>query len=81
MHLDIVTPEGKVFEGEATGVQMPGSMGSFEVLENHAPIISSLEKGKVRVTSGGSEQFFQISGGFVEVLDNKVILLAESVEA
>ncbi len=81
MTVEIVTPDKKVFEGDADGVQLPGTVGSFEVLKNHAPIISTLEAGKVRVRSGKDTQFFQISGGLVEVMDNKVIVLAESVVA
>jgi len=81
MQVEIVTPDKKVYEGEADGVQLPGSLGSFEVLKNHAPIISSLNKGKVRVRSGKDTQFFEISGGIVEVLHNNVIVLAESVIA
>ncbi len=81
MHVEIVTPDKKVFEGEADGVQLPGTLGSFEVLKNHAPIISTLNKGKVRVRTGKDAQFFEITGGLVEVLHNKVIVLAESVVA
>ncbi|WP_250630167.1 ATP synthase F1 subunit epsilon [Rhodoflexus caldus] len=82
MQVEIITPDRKVFEGAATGVQVPGTGGSFEVLENHAPIISALEKGKVRVrTQNGSYQYFEIDGGVIEVLQNNVIVLAESAIA
>ena len=75
----ILTPEGSLFEGEVTGVQMPGVMGSFEVKANHAPIVSALEKGPVLVRQTSGPVNYSISGGFVEVADNKLTLLAESV--
>jgi F-type H+-transporting ATPase subunit epsilon len=82
MQVEIITPDRKVFEGTATAVQVPGVSGSFEVLENHAPIISVLEKGKVRVrTQSGGSHYFAIDGGVIEVLQNKVIVLAESALA
>lgn len=75
----ILTPNGSLFEGEVTGVQMPGVMGSFEVKANHAPIVSALEKGKVLIRQGSEEINVTISSGFVEVANNKLTLLAESV--
>lgn len=82
MQVEIITPDRKVFEGAAAGIQVPGVAGSFEVLENHAPLISVLEKGKVRVRMPqGTYQYFQIDGGVIEVLNNKVIVLAESAVA
>lgn len=75
----ISTPNGSLFEGEVTGVQMPGVMGSFEVKANHAPIVSALEKGKVLIRQGSEEINVTISSGFVEVANNKLTLLAESV--
>ncbi len=79
MNLEILTPDKKVFEGEVTSVTVPGSQGSFEILNNHAPIISTLDNGKVVVRVAGKEQKFYTVGGVVEVIDNKVIVLAESV--
>jgi len=79
MQVEIVTPDRKIFEGEAEGVQLPGTEGSFEVLNNHAPIIATLGKGKVRVRTGKDAQFFTVDGGLVELMDNRVIILAESV--
>ncbi|MBI9054784.1 MAG: ATP synthase F1 subunit epsilon [Bacteroidales bacterium] len=79
MYLEIITPDKKVFSGTINLVQVPGSKGLFEVLEYHAPIISTLEKGRVKVVERGSETFFEISGGVIEVKDNKVIILAESI--
>lgn len=77
----ILTPEGSVFNGEVTGVQLPGVMGSFEVKTLHANIISTLEVGRVLVRkANGEEQVYAISGGFVEVYDNTLNLLAEAAE-
>ena len=81
MHLEIITPDKKVFEGEVTSVQLPGTNGSFEVLQNHAALISTLERGPVKVTAGGNVQTFTIDGGVVEVLKNQVIVMAEAVLA
>lgn len=75
----ILTPEGSLFKGEVTGVKLPGSQGSFEVRANHAPIVSTLEQGDVLVRKAGGDSIFTISGGFVEVNNNKLTLLAESV--
>jgi F-type H+-transporting ATPase subunit epsilon len=77
MFLEIITPDQKVFSGEISRVQVPGTKGSFEVLNNHAPIISTLTKGKVKVTGKEGVQSFDITAGVVEVLKNKIIILAE----
>ncbi|MBX9853486.1 MAG: ATP synthase F1 subunit epsilon [Cytophagaceae bacterium] len=79
MHLEIITPDEKVFSGEVTAVNVPGADGAFEVLNNHAPIISTLAKGNVKVKSAGTEKNIMIDGGLVEVLNNKIIVLAEAV--
>ncbi|MGN8225025.1 MULTISPECIES: ATP synthase F1 subunit epsilon [unclassified Gracilimonas] len=76
----ILTPNGSLFEGEVSGVKLPGTQGSFEVKANHAPIVSTLEKGNVLVRKEDGDTNFLISGGFVEVNNNKLTLLAESVE-
>ena len=75
----ILTPEGAFFEGEVTGVRMPGSLGSFEVKYKHAPIVSTLKAGVVAVRTDSGEQLFTISGGMVEMASNDLTLLAESV--
>jgi len=75
----ILTPEGTVYEGEVTGVQMPGSEGLFEVKANHAPIISTLERGNILVRKTDGNDTYAITGGFVEVNNNKLTLLAESI--
>jgi F-type H+-transporting ATPase subunit epsilon len=81
MYLEIITPEKKLFAGEIKLVKVPGSKGSFEILKNHAPIISTLEKGTVKILSPvGAETIFNIGGGVIEAKENKIILLAESVE-
>lgn len=80
MTLEIITPDKKFFDGEISSVTVPGSMGSFEVLNDHAPIISTLDHGKIVVRTGSKSQVFFIKGGVVEVLNNKIMLLAEGVE-
>ncbi|MEE4255897.1 MAG: ATP synthase F1 subunit epsilon [Bacteroidales bacterium] len=78
MKLEIITPDKSVFEGEVNLVQLPGIDGSFEILNNHAPLISVLKKGKVKIEDEqGQEQFFEVNGGVIEVLKNKVLILAE----
>jgi F-type H+-transporting ATPase subunit epsilon len=80
MTLEILTPDTTVFEGLVTSVTVPGTLGSFEVLKDHAPIISTLEDGKVIVRDGSKpEEVFIIKGGVVEVLNNKITVLAEGV--
>ena len=77
----ILTPEGSLFDDEVTGVRVPGEMGSFEVKTLHANIISSLEVGNILVRKAtGEEQHFAVTGGFVEVVDNTLTLLAEAAE-
>ena len=80
MILEILTPDKKVYEGEATSVTLPGTLGSFEILNHHAPIISTLEDGKVTVRNGAAKsEIFFIKGGVVEASNNKVIILAEGI--
>lgn len=79
MFLEIITPDNKVFSGEVNGVYFPGADGGFEVLNNHAPLISTLSKGSIKIRSTGSEQNIAIDGGLVEVLNNKIVVLAEAV--
>ncbi len=79
MHLEIITPDKTLFEGEVESATFPGSKGSFQVLKNHAAIISSLDKGKVTLKSNKEVQEIMISGGIVEVLKNNIIVLAEEV--
>ena len=80
MTLEILTPDKAVYEGEASSVTLPGALGFFEILNNHAPIISTLEDGKVTVRGGAvKEETFFIQGGVVEASNNKVIILAEGI--
>ena len=79
MNLEILTPDRKLYSGEVYGVQMPGISGSFEVLEKHAPLVSALKAGRVKVLKDKNNHvsFFDIQGGFVVVLNNKVTVLVE----
>ncbi len=79
MYLEIVTPDKKIFAGEVSLIRLPGSKGSFEILENHAAIISTLERGPVKIVDKeGKEHNIQIKKGVVECLDNNVVVLVES---
>jgi F-type H+-transporting ATPase subunit epsilon len=78
MHLEIITPDKKVYAGEVSSVSVPGTNGRFEMLENHAPIISTLLNGKVKVKDREGVKTFDVKGGVVENLKNKIIILAES---
>ena len=78
MLLEIVTPEKKMFSGEVDLIQLPGIEGSFEILKNHAPIISTLDRGLIKIkTREGLEQLFEVDGGVVECKKNKVTVLAD----
>ena len=79
MLLEIITPEKRIFEGEVDSVTLPGSSGEFAILKNHAPIISSLQKGTVKVISSESDKIeeFAINSGVVETKNNKIIILAD----
>ncbi|MFN5182831.1 MAG: ATP synthase F1 subunit epsilon [Bacteroidota bacterium] len=78
MNLEIIKPDKKLFEGEAKSVVVPDANGRLGILKRHAPLISSLKKGKIKVTdNSGKVQYFEINGGVVEVLNNHVIILAE----
>jgi len=78
MYIEIITPDKKIFSGEVSLVQLPGTNGLFEILNDHAPIISTLAKGKIKIVDAEKKnQFFEIKSGVVEVLKNKIIVLAE----
>lgn len=78
MHLEILTPGGKTYSGEVIGVQLPGVTGSFEVLDKHAPIVAALKSGRLKVLlNKNTNENFDIEGGFVEVLDNRVTVMVE----
>ena len=79
--LEIVTPRGIVYEGNVTSFTAPGEIGSFQVLYNHAPFLSAIAIGEVKLRdSAGQESRYATSGGFVEVLSNHVVMLAETAE-
>jgi len=78
MKIVIVTPDSTIYEGEVSLAQFPGIDGSFEVLNNHAPMIAALKKGKVKVIDAKrATLFFEVNGGVVEVLKNRILVLAE----
>ncbi|MEP2025182.1 MAG: ATP synthase F1 subunit epsilon [Reichenbachiella sp.] len=83
MYLEIITPDENVFEGEVESAMFPGSDGSFQVLNDHAPLVSSVGKGDVKIIKlhdkKTEEIHFSIDGGVVEVLNNKILVLAESI--
>ena len=78
MRLEIITPTSTLFTGDVTLVQLPGIDGLFEILKSHAPLVSALKEGRVKVVDDkNQEQFFDIRGGVVEVSHDKILLLAE----
>lgn len=78
MFLEIITPDKKLFSGEVKSIKLPGTNGSFGILNDHAPIIASLKKGTVKVVDDKNiTENYAINGGVIEVLNNKAILLAE----
>lgn len=78
MTLEILTPEKKVFSGEVYGVQLPGISGLFEVLDKHAPLVSALKAGNLKILKDKhNAALFTIQSGFVEVLNNKTTVLVE----
>ena len=83
MFIEILTPDKKVFEGEVTSAIFPGTTGSFQVLNNHAALISTLGKGHINFdkTVGNKAEKVQlkVDGGVVEILNNKVTVLAEKI--
>lgn len=84
LYAELITPTGKVFEGHVRGVQVPGSeeLGGFAVLANHAPLVSNLQAGKVTLLGTvNGDQAFTITGGVVEVKNNRVVVLAEGARA
>lgn len=79
--LEIVTPSKTAFSGAINSISIPGTSGAFQVLYNHAPILSSFEIGVIKISdSNNNELIFATSGGTIEVLENKILILAESLE-
>jgi F-type H+-transporting ATPase subunit epsilon len=81
MKIEIITPDRKVYSGDIKSIRVPGKKGSFQILKDHAPIVSTLENGPViMVDQAGNETIYDISGGVIEAKMNTIILLAESVK-
>ena len=78
--LEIVTPERQVFSDQVDSVVVPGSLGELGVLPHHAPLVSTLGVGELRIRKGGSEEFFAIVGGFLQVRPDKVVVMAETAD-
>jgi len=80
LNLEIITPEKPIFKDQIEAVTIPGTLGSFQILKDHAPIISSFEVGIIKVKKATAETFYTTSGGTVEVNKNQVLVLADSIE-
>ena len=81
MNITVLTPDKEVFKGAITSVKVPGTGGQFQILKNHAPIVSSLSKGGITIVKdGGEKMIFTIEKGFIEVLNNEVSLLVQGVK-
>jgi len=80
LNLEIITPDKPIFNEVIESVTIPGTMGNFQILKNHAPLISTFDVGVVNIKSGSKLNYFSTSGGTVEVNNNKVLVLADSIE-
>ncbi len=81
MLLEIISPDKSLYSGEILSIRVPGSKGSFEILKNHAPIISTLDKGMIDILEkNGDRNTFKVDGGVIEAKNNKIIVLAESAK-
>jgi F-type H+-transporting ATPase subunit epsilon len=82
LNIEIITPSKPAFSGKAKSITLPGTLGSFQVLYNHAPLLSTFEIGKIKIIGlDDKETEFATSGGTVEVLSNKILVLADSLES
>ncbi len=79
MLLEIITPDKSVFKGEVSIVTLPGKNGEFQILKDHAPLVSTLDKGNLTYEQAGKKETLLVDGGVIEVSDNKVLVLAEAV--
>ena len=79
MQLEIITPDKSVYKGEVSSATFPGTKGSFQVLNNHAPLVSTLGKGKLTYKGGGQQTTLMVEGGVVEVKNNHIVVLAEKI--
>ena len=78
MLVDIITPDQELFSGDILSIELPGSDGSFEILNNHAPIIATLSGGKITIAlENGKKESFDVNGGVVETKNNKIIVLVD----
>lgn len=80
-HLEIITPEARAFEGDVVSAVFPGAAGEFAIMYDHAPLLSLLKPGEIRITKESGVQTLAISGGFLEVKQNKVSVVTEVVDA
>ncbi|MFK7937049.1 MAG: ATP synthase F1 subunit epsilon [Saprospiraceae bacterium] len=81
MNISVLAPEREIFNGEIKAVKVPGVGGEFQILNNHAPLVSALDAGQVTIKKGNNEELsFGIERGFIEVLNNEVSLLVQGVE-
>ncbi len=80
MQLQIITAEREVFSGEVDAMVAPGIAGQLGILPNHAPLMTILQPGELMVRAGGEESYLALSGGYIEVLGNQVIILADAAE-
>jgi F-type H+-transporting ATPase subunit epsilon len=79
--VDIVSPSKEIFSGEVLSLTAPGTLGGFQVLYNHADLLTSLAVGEIKIVNGeGNTEYYATSGGFLEVKKNKVIILTETIE-
>lgn len=80
LNLEIITPEKPIFKDQIESVTIPGTLGSFQILKDHAPLISSFEIGIIKIKKTSAETFYTTAGGTVEVSRNNVLVLADSIE-
>ena len=80
LNLEIITPEKPIFKDQVDVITVPGTIGGFQILKDHAPLISSFEIGIIKVKKDSSETYYTTAGGTVEVDKNKVLVLADSIE-
>ncbi|MEA2623035.1 MAG: F-type H+-transporting ATPase subunit epsilon [Chloroflexota bacterium] len=80
LHLEIVTPERVAYEDDVDMVICPGSEGELGILPHHAPLLSTLGIGELKIRKGGQEEYFAIAGGFVQVRPDKVVVMAETAD-
>lgn len=82
MQIKVITPDKQIFEGEISQAKFPGTTGGFEILKSHAPLISTLGRGEILLTTiKEGKKTFQIDGGVVEVLQDNIIVLVEKIIA